>query len=79
MKDEVRIILETVTPNVQMRLATMRKNLSWDVIHNGRVVWHAHQTGTLDRAVARLNSQEQERIAALYASHNQVKQEKESK
>lgn len=65
--DEVRVILERVTPTVQMRIATMRKNLSWDVIYKGTVVWHAHQTGTYDRAAAVQNSREQERIAAVYA------------
>lgn len=67
VRDEVHVILEQVTPRVQMRLAAMRKNLSWDVIHDGKVVWHAHQTGRLDRAAAILNSREQERVAALYA------------
>jgi hypothetical protein len=37
-RDAVHVILERVTPAVQMRIATMRKNLSWDVIHKGTVV-----------------------------------------
>jgi hypothetical protein len=73
LKDEVRVIIEHVSPSVQMRIATMRKNLSWDVIHNGRVVWHAHQTGIYDRAAAIQNSREQERIAAIYA-HREIDQ-----